>query len=207
MQRRSRTAVHDMTLAKATAARPLRKGAHAPDRAITTRPELLVDGSDAGFRRLVHNMFVLTLRHEAIRGNHGALLGLSGPEYTCLVTLGYLQEAGSVNVKMLADHLFVSGAFATTTVGKLVKAGLVNKDTDSIDRRRVSLWLTSKGRAALDAHGPIQRQVNDVRFGCLSRREFEQLSVMLEKLIESADQALALQSYLMHEAGVRPSGA
>jgi DNA-binding MarR family transcriptional regulator len=191
-----------MTLAKATAPRRIRKSPQGPDRAITTRPELLVDGSDAEFRRLVHNFFALTTRHEAIRANHGALLGLSGPEYTCLVTLGYLQEAGSVNVKMLAEHLYVSGAFVTTTIGKLVKAGFVHKEADSVDRRCVSLWLTSKGRAVLDAHAPMQRQVNDVRFGSLSRREFEQLTVMLEKLMECADQALALQSYLMHEGPI-----
>jgi MarR family transcriptional regulator, organic hydroperoxide resistance regulator len=188
------------TLAKATVTRRVRKTAPPGDRAITSRAELLVDGSDTEFRRLVHNMFVLMTRHEAIRANHGAGLGLSGPEYTCLVTLGYLQEAGSVNVKMLAEHLHVSGAFVTTTIGKLVKAGFVHKEADTSDRRCVSLWLTPRGRAVLEGHKPIQRKVNDVRFGCLSRQEFAQLSAMLEKLVDSAGQALALQSYLMRDA-------
>lgn len=174
-----------------------RKAAHM----IVSREELLVNGSDSTFRTMVHNLFALLARHEAIRSNHGRMLGLTSVEYTCLVTLGYLLAAGNVSVKMLADHLYVSGAFATTTVGRLIQAGLVDKQVDSQDRRRVSLRITDRGRSVLAVHTPLQQQVNDVRFGCLSRAELLQLSETLERLITCADHALALQSYMLSQGG------
>ncbi len=173
---------------------------------ITSREELLVDGSDNTFRTMVHNLFALLSRHEAIRANHGLLTGLSSVEYTCLVTLGYLQAAGNnVSVKMLADHLYVSGPFATTTVGRLIKAGLVDKEVDADDRRRVSLQITERGHDVLRTHTPLQQQVNDVRFACMSRNDLLQFSDMLEKLIACADQAIALQSYMLAQSGAAPA--
>lgn len=174
---------------------------------ITSREALLVEGSDATFRTMVHNLFALLARHEAIRANHGLLMGLSSVEYTCLVTLGYLLPAGNVNVKMLADHLYVSGPFATTTVGRLIKAGLVDKAVDPADRRRVSLRITEHGQEMLRAHTPLQQQVNDVRFGCMSRADLLQFSGMLEKLIGCADQAIALQAYMLAQNGLAPVAA
>lgn len=169
---------------------------------IVSRDELLADGSDATFRTMVHNLFALLARHEAIRANHGRLLGLTSVEYTCLVTLGYLLAGGNVSVKMLADHLYVSGAFATTTVGRLIQAGLVDKQVDGQDRRRVSLRITERGQAVLREHTPLQQQVNDVRFGCMSRADLLQFSGTLERLITCADHALALQSYMLSQRGL-----
>jgi|tagenome__1003787_1003787.scaffolds.fasta_scaffold17763765_2 hypothetical protein len=39
-------------------------------------------------------------------------------------------------------------------------------------------------------------QVNDVQFGALSRKEFELLSNVVERLVKSSDGAVALQNYL-----------
>jgi hypothetical protein len=42
----------------------------------------------------------------------------------------------------------------------------------------------------------VQRQVNDVQFGPLSRADFQFLLQVLRQLIESSDKAVALQKYL-----------
>jgi DNA-binding MarR family transcriptional regulator len=161
-----------------------------------SRPELLVGGSDGHFRRLVHNLFAVGSRHEAIRAGHGARIGLTGIEYTFLVSIRHLEDEGDVSVRQLADHLHLSGPFATTMVGKLIGRGLVTKETDPTDRRRVCLKVTEQGHELLSELAPMQRQVNDVQFGSLSKPEFEMLLTLLDKLIESGDQAIALQSYL-----------
>lgn len=172
-----------------------------------SRPELLVDGSDRNFRRLVHNLFAFGSRHEAMRAGHGARIGLTGIEYTFLISVRHLEDVGDVSVKHLADHLHLSGPFATTMVGKLIRRGLVAKEVDPTDRRRVCLKVTSQGHELLSELAPTQRQVNDVQFGCLSKSEFETLLALLDKLIESGDQALALQAYLAMQTGGQAKAA
>ena len=63
----------------------------------------------------------------------------------------------------------------------------------------VTLAVSEKGRAALERLAPIQRQVNDVEFGVLSRKEFEALTGLVDRLIESGSRAVALQNYVLSE--------
>jgi len=173
------------------------KGAALP--LTISRPELLLEGRDRQFRHLVHGLFGFAAHHERIRNGHARVIGLAGIEYTVLIAIAHLSQDGDVNVKTVADHLYLSGAFITSVVGRLLSHGLVVKKTDSNDRRRVTLTVSGQGRAALERLAPIQRKVNDVEFGCLSRKEFELLTDIVERLIESGARAVALQSYLLAE--------
>lgn len=168
-----------------------------------SRPELMREGSDRQFRHLVHSLFGFAAHHERIRSGHAKVIGVSGIEYTVLISIAHLSREGDVNVKTVADHLYLSGAFITAVVGRLLKMGLVNKKTDAGDRRRVSLTVLEKGRKALEGLAPIQRRVNDVEFGCLSRDEFNLLTAIVDRLIGSGARAVALQNYLLTELGVK----
>ena len=129
------------------------------------------------------------------------MIGLAGIEYTVLISIAHLSQDGDVNVKTVADHLYLSGAFITAVAGRLLQLGLIDKQTDAGDRRRVTLTVSAQGRAALERLAPIQRQVNDVEFGSLSREEFELLTGIVDRLIESGARAVALQNYLLAELG------
>jgi DNA-binding MarR family transcriptional regulator len=166
----------------------------------TSRPDLLVHGSDADFRKLVHNLFGFLALHERIRNGHARTIGLGGVEYTVLISILHLSAKGEVNVKTVADHLHLSGAFITTTTRKLLQLGLIHKTTDMVDRRRVALAVSHKGRAALEKLAPAQRRINDIEFGCLGRQEFRALNALLERLIKCGDRAVALQNYLKKDA-------
>jgi DNA-binding MarR family transcriptional regulator len=165
----------------------------------TSRPELLSNGSDREFRHLVHGLFGFAAHHERIRSGHAKVLGLAGIEYTVLIAIAHLSRDNDVNVKAVADHLYLSGAFITAVAGRLVRRGLIRKEVDSRDRRRVALTVSTKGRAALERLAPIQRRVNDAEFGCLGRREFKLLIGITDRLIESGARAVALQDYLLSE--------
>lgn len=167
----------------------------------TSREELLPGGSDHAFRELVHELFAFFARHEEIRSGHGRYIGLRGIEYTVLISIGHLGNYGDVNVKTIADHLHLSGAFITTVTNRLAEHGLVEKKTDSADARRVMLAITPKGDALLEKLAPVQRQVNDVEFGCLDAKDFEHLLAIVRKLVDSSSQAVALQKYLNRTAG------
>jgi DNA-binding MarR family transcriptional regulator len=167
----------------------------------TTRPELLSGGRDRQFRHLVHALFGFAAHHERIRTGHARIIGLAGIEYTVLIAIAHLSQDGDVNVKSVADHLYLSGAFITAVAGRLLRRGLIHKASDADDRRRVSLTVSDKGRVALDRLAPLQRRVNDVEFGCLSRQEFETLTNLVDRLIDSGARAAALQNYLLSEIG------
>jgi DNA-binding MarR family transcriptional regulator len=167
-----------------------------------SRPEMLVDGSDRAFRSLVHGLFAFLARHEAIRAGHGARIGLVGIEYTVLISIGHLGvHEGDVSVVRIAEHLCLSGAFVTTVTNKLLQRKLIHKTPDPNDRRRVRLEISEQGWALLAELAPVQRQVNNVQFDCLSAAEFKQLSKMIDRLIDSSDRALRLQTYFEDKAG------
>jgi DNA-binding MarR family transcriptional regulator len=179
-----------------------------PRRAARTvsKPELLVDGSDQKFRGLVHNLFGFLARHSAIREGHGAVIGLAGIEYTMLISIGHLAAEGDVGVKAVADHLHLSGAFTTVITNKLLSKGLIEKADHPVDKRRLCLTVTARGAEMLERLAPIQTQVNDAQFGCLSAREFALLADIIERLVKSSEQAMALQRYLS-DLNTRPSVA
>jgi DNA-binding MarR family transcriptional regulator len=184
-----------------TASRRTRERAELP--LTTSRPELLPGGRDRQFRHLIHALFGFAAHHERIRGGHARVIGLAGIEYTVLIAIAHLSQDGDVNVKTVADHLYLSGAFITAVAGRLLKLGLIHKKTDAGDRRRVTLTVAAKGRAALERLAPIQRKVNDVEFGTLSREEFDLLTGIVDRLIDSGARAVALQNYLLAELEAR----
>jgi DNA-binding MarR family transcriptional regulator len=167
-----------------------------------SRPEMLVDGSDRAFRSLVHGLFAFLARHEAVRAGHGARIGLVGIEYTVLISIGHLGvHESDVSVNRIAEHLYLSGAFVTTVTNKLLQRKLIHKTPDPNDRRRVRLEISEKGWALLAELAPVQRQVNDVQFDCLSAAEFKQLSKLIDRLIDSSNRALRLQAYFGDNSG------
>jgi DNA-binding MarR family transcriptional regulator len=190
------------TKKQAATAKPRSRRSNAPAPLTISRPELLINGSDRHFRRLVHGLFGFLARHEGVRSGHAATIGLVGIEYTVLISIRHLAvEETDVSVNRVAEHLFLSGAFVTTVTNKLVNKGLIHKLPDPADRRRVRLEVSEQGNALLAELAPVQRQVNDVQFGCLSTAEFLHLLDLTERLIESSDRAIRLQSYF----GVRPA--
>ncbi len=169
-----------------------------------SRPEMLVNGSDRAFRRLVHDITALAARHEAVRDGLAARTGLTGVEFSTLIGLRYCEADGDVAIKDLADYLHVSGSFVTTVIGKLVGRGLVAKESDQTDKRRVRLKITKAGHDLLAKVAPVQRQVNDVQFGPLSSSDFQFLLRVLSDLIVSSEKALALQKFLSTHLALPP---
>lgn len=165
------------------------------------RDALLRDGSDAAFRGFVHGLLAFTARLEATRNGLGELVGLSGPQYTILISIAQLEEAGDVNVSTVAEHLHYSGAFVTLEVGRLVKEGLVAKRPSTEDRRRVRLSVTTAGHELLAGLAPTQSRVNDVLFSALSARDLDRILALLPGLVEGGDAATSLISYELAARG------
>ena len=157
-----------------------------------SRPELLIDGSDRDFRALVHGMLAFAARLEAVRSGFAGIIGLTGIQYTILISVGHLERAGNVSVSMIAAHLHLSGAFVTIETGKLLRLGLLTKRPDRKDRRRVRLSITRKGGDLLHRLAPVQAQVNDVLFEFLDAGQFRQFRGLVARMTACGDRAVAL---------------
>ena len=114
-----------------------------------------------------------------------------------MISISHLQGRTGIGVNAIAEHLHLSGAFITTEVAKLVRAGLVHKGVNAKDKRRVLLTVTPAGRRMLNDLAELQAPVNDALFDCLSTAEFAQLRNLLARLVPCGTRALSLQSYLM----------
>lgn len=174
--------------------KPMRFERSAP--LTVNRPELLVDGSDDEFRALVHDALAFSARLQAIREGYGEIVGVTGPQYSILISIAHLSKRGNVSVNTVADHLHLSGSFVTTETNKLIELGMVTKAVDQSDRRRVILRLTSKGWGRFSKLAEIQSVVNDQHFASLSRRDFFELRRIMAGLVDSTDKALTLLKHL-----------
>jgi DNA-binding MarR family transcriptional regulator len=167
-----------------------------PRRPTVSKPQLLVDGSDGAFRSFIHDFLAFSAIVSDIRAGFGERLGMTGIGYTTLISIAYLQGRSGIGVNAIAEHLHLSGAFITTEVAKLVRAGLVHKGVNAKDKRRVLLTVTAAGRKLLNELVVVQAPVNDALFDCLSASEFAQLRSMLARLVPCGVRSLSLLSYL-----------
>ena len=164
--------------------------------ATVTHEAMLDDGKDAAFRNMLHGLLALTARLEAIRSNVGKILGISGVQYTMLMSIYHLEEHSPVFINSVADHLHLSGAFVTIETGKLVKLGVLKKIKDPQDGRRVRLEITPSTRRRLVELAEVQRQINDLMFADFKARDFKGLARGISLLVDSCDAAVRLSSYI-----------
>ncbi len=175
--------------------RKSRKPASTP--ATVSRPALLVDGSDAEFRGLIHDLIAYGHRLDACRDAFAAIVGVSGVQYEILMLVS---RAEGLAIGEIAARLHRSGAFITIEANKLVERAILEKGSDPADGRRVLLKNTSKSTVLLKRLAPYQQRINDVLFESLDARRFKQLRKLAGDLLASGDRAVALLEFLMHDA-------
>lgn len=109
-----------------------------------------------------------------MRGHRGALLTV--PQFRTLVFLSHTDDA---SLSALAEHLGLSLPATSRMVDVLVKRGLLQRKAGSGDRRRVSLSLTGRGRAAFRAARKATQAALARRFLTLAAHELTQVSQAL----------------------------
>lgn len=90
--------------------------------------------------------FALYSTSRAITKKYTELLTSLGVTYPQYLTLLALWEDDGMSVKELAQALRMEGATMTPLVQRMEKLGLVVRERNSHDERRVNVMLTSKGR-------------------------------------------------------------
>jgi DNA-binding MarR family transcriptional regulator len=169
----------------------------APDQAAAealplsvTRPEILIDGSDREFRRLIHRMLIGQARLDVVRECIAGRIGVSGTQYTMLMSVLHLQGAAGVSITALADYLEVTGPHVTGIVGKLVAGGFVRKAVNPKDRRGVLVKLTPVGRKKLLQAFAFISAVNDRLFEGVGREEYRAVASFNARFIRNTQATL-----------------
>ena len=165
------------------------QGSYRPPLSVT-RPEILRDGSDSAFRELIWGLLVVAKRLQKYPEIFGRRIGISSAQYTVLIAAAHIQGEDGIGIRALADYMHLPAPHITTTVGRLVDAGLLAKRQNPADGRGVLISMTRAGDAALRELAPFQQQINDVLFGGLSRREFEAFTGMIDAFLVNSERAL-----------------
>lgn len=138
------------------------------------------DGADAETcaRHILETvpLVMRTIRRE-MRG--AAEEHLSVPQFRVLAFLGRHRGA---SLSAVAEHLGVKDATASAMVDRLVKRGLVGRDTHPLERRRLELRLTRTGTALLErARGKARAHLSK-SLALASREDLQALVQGLELL-------------------------
>src|SRR5947207_12771962 len=184
----------------ASMARPRRKATpafNAAPPATVSRPALLVEGSDAEFRGLIHDLIAYGHRLDACRDAFATIAGISGVQYEILMLVS---RSRGLSVGEVAARLHRSGAFITIEANRLVMRGILQKGSDPGDGRKVILRVNDKSQQLLERLAPFQRRVNDVLFERLDARRFRQLRLLARDLLASGDRAVAMLEFMLHDA-------
>ena len=107
--------------------------------------------------------------------------------YNVLLVLEYAPE-GRLRMGELVEHVLLSPSGLTRLIDRIEKAGLVERNLCSQDRRAFEVALTDKGRAARARNWPIYARAIANGFGNrYSHEEAAQLAALLARQLDDAD--------------------
>jgi DNA-binding MarR family transcriptional regulator len=110
-------------------------------------------------------------------------LGVSGAQLFVLAELG---KTPSLSLNELASRTLTDQSSVSVVVTRLVEAGLVTRDRDARDARRLVLNLTRSGHALLQNAPPIAQERLLAVFDGLSDAERKRFADTFEEIIENA---------------------
>ena len=155
--------------------------------AASRHPEDAVAEASTDFaleRFLPYRLSVLTnTMSRAFARRYGERFGLSIPEWRVMAGLGRFAplSANEVAERTAMDKVRVSRA-----VARLMKNGLIDRATDTDDRRRSALKLSRAGRRMHEAIIPMARQIEAGLLARLTQEERGTLDGLVSKLMERA---------------------
>lgn len=161
----------------------------------STRPELLVNGTDEVLRNTIQDLLSFAHQLTACRDSFASCIGLAGLQYEIVMAI-LRREANACGVREVAEAVHRSPAFITAEINKLVEIGMVEKTSHPDDGRRVILSVTRSARQKMRTLTRMQQEVNDSLFQGLDGPAFLNLSESIGVLAASGAKGVALADYL-----------
>lgn len=164
-----------------------------------TRPEFLVNGSDADFRSFIYCLLISSLHMEKLRDQIGDLIGVNGIQYHILAVISEKAPKGPVTVGDVAKTLQAGSTHITMETGKLFKQGLIEKNPNPEDRRSILLSLSDKGTALLASVMLSRQEINDTIFSGYSKKDFESFQILIKKMVGTTSRAITVAEKIKAE--------
>jgi DNA-binding MarR family transcriptional regulator len=162
-----------------------------PSAAISHK-EMLIDGTDETFRRVLFLTRLTADRLAIFREAIARLIGLSGNQYAILLAIANAPGEEGVTVRDVARYTLMASTHVTTQVGALIRKKLVCKKPNDQDGRSVLVSLTAKGEQAVKHIAPLRREFNNAFFVGVSRTSLLAAEDFLEKVATNSDRAMPL---------------
>ena len=128
------------------------------------------------------------------------IIGLTGIQYTILISVSHLERRGEVSVSMIAEHLHISGAFRHHRMREAAEAGPIDQ---AAGPQRPPPRLPERHHERRPNYCSSSRRckahVNDVLFGFLDEERFREFRRMVDRMTTCGDQAVALLKFLSRE--------
>lgn len=117
-----------------------------------------------------YSIFAMARVHRSIAAAELATLGLFPNQEIMLIQLA---ASDGLSQKTLAETLRINHATVAKTVGRMERAGLVERRTSTADRRVTLVHLTPAGRDLRDRIIDVWRRLNDVTTAGMSAEDQE----------------------------------
>jgi DNA-binding MarR family transcriptional regulator len=174
--------------------------ARAPVAPIVGWPHLLVNGSDATFRRMLRGLAALIHRLEEVYALAGGGVGLSGTELEFLLALAEADRDGDgASQSGLAHHLGISVEYASGLAATLARNGLLEKRPDPAHRSRRLLVLTAKGWEAAAEATPLIEAAHNLAFQPIRPKDYDRFRRLAAALDTSSSIAVEILARRMGE--------
>ena len=136
-------------------------------------------------------MAVGRTRHAWDRYNRAVALRMGVPDsYTKIIL--FLARRPGENQKEVADFIGVTTAAVNQTVKEMVRAGYLEKQTDTNDRRYSRLFLTARGEETAQGLRAALRQADEVITAAISPEKETEMVALLDRIFRCIQEELPL---------------
>ena len=155
-----------------------------------SHPDLLSGSSDEPFRQALYLMVLTFGRLIACREAFGRAMSLTGSQFAVMIGTAYRQRTEGVSIRELSEHVQLASTHVTTEVGRLIRKGLLTKRANTRDRRGVLVKLSRKGETMLLQVAPFVRNINDLLFENVERKDFAAVTRFLGLFADNSERAM-----------------
>ena len=99
------------------------------------------------------------------------------------VVLCCLWEEDGIATSSIGDKLQQVGGTLTGVLDRMEERGLIERERDRLDRRRVRIWLTEAGKSLQTVLPPVAQELREQAMAGIPLAEQEQLSNLLDRAI------------------------
>jgi DNA-binding MarR family transcriptional regulator len=139
-----------------------------------------MEGKETLYQTFNRELRHILRTHHAVCDGRVKSLGLHPAQHMLLMHLACRREIASQ--RELAQHMHISPAALTVSLGKLETAGYIKKEASAADGRVNAISITEKGRALLDESRGVFDAIDEGMFTDISDEDVAAVTRILRKM-------------------------